>query len=288
MSTESFHDRFAGHDRPSGHDHAANAKERDGCGQAVDLEGLKARIRAIEGGGGVAHRVDGRPVARLGAPIDRALPWNGLPTMALHEVAGPSATAVTAGMARRFLDRKGALVWCRSDGLARLQGELYGPGLRPYGIDPARLIHIRARDAEETFWAASMAMRSQAVACTVVETEAFDLVTSRRLQIALESGGGAGLVLRHGALESAPNAALTRFWAEPMPRAILAADDPAPWRLRPRGPSFRLSLWRAKGAQPSFWTVSWNERTLAFDLASPLVPGAVAKAAEDGQSFART
>lgn len=282
MPTESFHDRFAGYDRPVGRGRDMGAGKADAAGRAVDLEGLKARIRAIEGGGGVAHRVDGRPVARLGAPIDRVLPWNGLPTMALHEVAGPAATAVTAGMARRFLDRKGALIWCRSDSLARMQGELYGPGLRPYGIDPARLIHIRARNAEETLWAAAMAMRSQAVACTVLETEELDLVTSRKLQIALEAGGGAGLVLRHGALASAPNAALTRFWAEPLPQAVLAADEPAPWRLRPRGPSFRLSLWRAKGAQPSFWTVSWNERTLAFDLASLLVPGAVAEKAKDG------
>jgi protein ImuA len=217
------------------------------------LERLRARVRAIEGGG----RALGREVARLGPALDRALPWGGLPVAALHEVGGAAGGTVAAGFARRFLECKGALVWCRSDRLARQQGELYGPGLRAYGIDHARLLHVRARDERDSLWAAAEALRSPAVACTVVELDSLDLGSSRRLQLAAEAGGGAGILLRTGPLDTAPNAALTRFWAEPR----LGRDFTA---------EIRLTLWRAKGAPPAFWMVTWNEETLAFDLVAGL------------------
>ena len=56
---------------------------------AAALESLRARVRAIEGGG-----VDfGRAVARLGEPLDAALSWGGLPYRALHEISGLAATS---------------------------------------------------------------------------------------------------------------------------------------------------------------------------------------------------
>ena len=70
------------------------------------LEELRARVRALEGGG-----VDfGRAVARLGQPLDAGLPWGGLPYRALHEVGGSAATSAVAAFARHFLARGGP--WC--------------------------------------------------------------------------------------------------------------------------------------------------------------------------------
>src|SRR3954447_20531842 len=59
------------------------------------LDSLRARARAIEGGGVYF----GREVARLGRPLDAALPWGGLPYRALHEVGGLAATSAVAGVA---------------------------------------------------------------------------------------------------------------------------------------------------------------------------------------------
>src|SRR4051795_8811264 len=67
------------------------------------LDSLRARVRAIEGGG-----VDfGREVARLGPPLDAALPWGGLPYRALHEVGGVAAPRAAAGGAPPFPARGG-------------------------------------------------------------------------------------------------------------------------------------------------------------------------------------
>ena len=91
-------------------------------------------------------------------------------------------------------------------------------------------------------------MRCRGVACSVAEIGRLDLLLSRRLQLAVEAGGGAGLVLRPEP-DPAPNASLTRWRAEP-----LAAD----------GIFWRLILWRARGGAPGVWPVRWDERALAF------------------------
>ena len=221
------------------------------------LEGLRARIRAIEGGG-----VDfGRDVAPLGGPLDAALPWRGLPYRALHEVSGLAATSVVAAMARRFLRRGGALVWCRDTRLAPELGELYGPGLARFGLAPERVIVVQACGETEVAWAFEEALRCRGVACAVAEIGRLDLLISRRLQLAAEAGGGAGLVLRPEP-DPLPNAALTRWRAEP----VTATD----------GIFWRLALWRAKGGAPGFWTVRWDEQTLSFALAAGMADRALA------------
>lgn len=218
--------------------------------EAAVLESLRARVRAIEGGGAEF----GRSVASLGEPLDAALPWQGLPYGALHEVSGLGATSAVAAFARRFLRRGGALVWCRDTRLTAELGELYGPGLARFGLSPERVIVVQARGENEVLWAFEEALRCRGVACAVAEIGQLDLLASRRLQLAAEAGGGAGLVLRPE-LDPFPNAALTRWRAEPV-----AAVDGVRWRL---------ALWRAKGGAPGVWTVRWDERTLSFALAAP-------------------
>lgn len=219
---------------------------------ASTLAALRARIRSLEGGGAGLGAV--RASLDQGA-IDGHLPWDGLPGSALHEVGGSLASGLAAALAGRFLRGAGALVWCLDATLAARQGGLYGPGLARFGIDPARLILVRCRRAVEGLWAAHEALRSPAVACVVVEVERLDLLAGRRLQLAAEAGGAAGLLLRFGPLDSAPSAAVTRWRATP----FLSDDSDA--RL------WLLDLWRVKGGMPASWVVRWDEKTLSFAAA---------------------
>lgn len=225
--------------------------------QPAWLEALRARVRTIEGGG-IAL---GRDVARLGAPLDGDLPWQGLPRRAVHEVGGTAASSFAAALAARFLrDDRGSLIWCQTARSEQQLGALYGPGLAPYGLDWRRLVLVRAADEREVLWAVEESLRSPAVTCAVAELSRVDLVTSRRLQLAAESGRGAGILLRTGVLDPTPNAALTRWRAEPLP----GAD----------GLAWRLILWRCRGGAPGTWTVGWDERTLAFAVAPGMAAGA--------------
>lgn len=229
----------------------------------ADLRELRAKVRAIEGGGGAV----GREVARLGPGLDTGLPWGGLPSGCLHEVAGPAAPVAAAAFARRLAGDRGVVAWCLDDRTAEERGGLYGPGLRPFGIDPARLLLVRGRDRCQVLWAFAEALACRALACAVAEVDRLDLLESRRLQLAAEAGGGAGLVLRRGSPDPAPNAALTRWHAGPAGV----------------GAGLRLDLWRAKGAAPGSWTVAWDERTLAFALA----PGVADRAGGGRRAAAR-
>jgi protein ImuA len=241
----------------------------------TSLDELRARIRAIEGSGPALAR----EAARLGSVLDTGLPWGGLPYGSLHEVSGTAALRVVAGFAHRLLERPGVLVWCVACQAEEARGLPYGPGLQAFGLVSERLILVRCVDEGEVAWAAETALRSPAATCAIAELDRLDLVTSRRLQLAAEAGGGAGLLLRGGEeAEPTPNAALTRWRATGL---VLPGDCSA-------GRPIRLDLWRAKGAaSPASWTVLWNERTLAFDPAPGLALGADgARSPPGGQAVA--
>ena len=215
------------------------------------LAALRARIRDLAGGGGGFAM----PVATLGdAAIDAALPWGGLPLGALHEIRGGLASGFTASLAGRFLCHPGALVWCADAALVRRQGRLYGPGLARFGIDTTRLILVHCRSQREVLWAAHEALRSAAVSAVVLELEALDLLAGRRLQLAAEAGGTAGLLLRFGRADAAPSAAVTRWRAEPF------FLDPSSNNRR----CWSLDLWRVKGGAPNHWLVRHDDQTLSL------------------------
>ena len=179
-----------------------------------------------------------------------ACPGAACPTGRCTRSAASPRPAPSPRFARRFLARGGALVWCRNARVAAELGELYGPGLARFGLRPgAADPGAAARDEGEVLWSFEEALRCRGVACAVAEIDRLDLLASRRLQLAVEAGGGAGLVLRPEP-DPAPNAALTRWRAEPV-----AAVDGIFWRL---------ILWRAKGGAPGVWTVRWDERALSF------------------------
>ena len=208
------------------------------------LDSLRARVRAIEGGG-----VDfGRAVARLGPPLDAALPWGGLPYRALHEIGGLAATSAVAGFARRFLARGGgAGLVPQRQGRGRA-GRALWPGPRP--------VRPRARAADPG------ALRRRGRGAVVVRGGA--ALPRRRLrrgrdrparpagQPPAAARGRGRRRRRAGAAARArplPNAALTRWRAEPLAdrRRFLAADPVA-----------------GQGWCPGVWTVRWDERALAF------------------------
>jgi hypothetical protein len=73
------------------------------------------------------------------------------------------------------------------------------------------------------------------------------------------------VTLRLGTIDPAPNAALTRWRAEPL--ALQAMPDG-------QAQGWKLTLWRCKGGAPGNFRVVWDEQTLAFDLAPRVAAGA--------------
>ena len=232
----------------------------------------------------------------LGIPsLDEALN-GGLAQAALHEVYAAevadiaAATGFALGLALRVgLGEAGAserpILWARQDFVDAEAGRLHAPGLNELGLDPARLLLVRARDGEGVLRAGAEGARCPALGAVLIEPwgepRMFDLTASRRLALAAEGSGVPVLLLRVAAAE-APSAARTRWQVRALASRALEANAPG-------APAFALRLLRQRGgAAEREWRVEWDrdrhrfaERSL-FDRASrtdhgpplsrPLVP----------------
>jgi protein ImuA len=225
------------------------------------LEGLRARIRRLEGIGGAGGRV-----LPFGVPVlDAALPDGGLPLCCLHEVAagdavGGAATGFAAALlaaAARAMGAAAPAIWITRS------HDLYAPGLAPYGLTPDRLVLVRADRPVDVLWALEEVLRCPGVGAVLAEVGsgagALDLAASRRLQLAAESGGVTGLLLRlGGAPERRPaSAAVTRWQVDPAPSLPetdrLGAAEPGIGAVR-----WKLRLLRCRGGRPGSWLAGWQ------------------------------
>ncbi len=239
-----------------------------GSAQASEntLAALQAAIARIERGGAAAARYDAVP---LGLPaIDAVLPGGGLAAGVVHEVTGSAAGGFVAMLAGRFA---GPVLWCV---MAHARTELYGPGLAAFGLDTRRLVIARCANRQDMLWAMEEGLRDPALAVVVGEPDrAIALTASRRLQLAAETGGVTGLVLRRGAEEGAlaPSALFSRWQADSVP-VLGMPGSPA------EGARWRLALLRCRGGLGEemrrigsrTWTVDWRDATRDLSL----VPGA--------------
>jgi len=224
---------------------------------------LQAVIARIERGGGAAARHGSVPLGV--AEIDGVLPGGGLAAGVVHEVTGSAAGGFVALLAGRFA---GPVLWCV---MASSRTELYGPGLAAFGLDTRRLVIARCANRQDMLWAMEEGLRDSALAVVVAEPDRpVALTASRRLQLAAETGGTTGLVLRRGAAEGAlaPSAVFSRWQADALP-ALGVPGAPA------EGARWRLELLRcrgdiaAKGRRLSrTWMVDWCDATGDLSLVS--------------------
>ncbi|MDA0664879.1 MAG: hypothetical protein O3B08_18870 [Proteobacteria bacterium] len=251
------------------------------------LQRLRSRIAAIErGGSGNPSSDDCLP---FGIPeIDEHLPWGGLASGAVHEILDGDAptsnsttkiggalngavTAFAAALAGRAQHtRARPIVW-----IAPRTGpreSLYAPGLAGFGLDPADLIAVRiplsgqgGDFAATALWAMEEALRAPTVGLVCAEIEDMSLTASRRLQLAAETGGGMGLLLRRdigrdGGAETAlpPTACISRWRIAALPGGPTMIAG-AEYSNLPGAARWQTELLRARGGRPRTWQLEWND-----------------------------
>ena len=255
------------------------------------LQRLRGRIAAIERAGN-GTRTDQACLPLGVSAIDDHLPWGGLVTGAVHEIldgddnnrtkptenktkyparrkfseglSGP-VTAFAAALAGRAQKARAApVIWIAP----RISGResLYGPGLLEFGLDPADLVIVRvSSDSDFTrtaLWAMEEALRAPAIGLVCAEIEEIDLTSSRRLQLAAETGGGLGLLLRPVSRNSLdenalpPTASVSRWRISALPGAPAEAAW-LPERL-PGQPRWKAELLRVRGGRPKTWQLEWR------------------------------
>jgi protein ImuA len=224
------------------------------------LIALQDRIRRIERPGGLRHGLLPFHVAA----IDCVLPGGGLALGAVHEVLGSGADeedgAAASGFAAGIAGRigPGLVLW------ALKRGDLYGPGLAEYGLDPARIVRVTARRDDDILWVLEEGLRAPGsrggIATVIGEIGRLPMVAGRRLQLAAERSGVTALLLRRwrsGAEAAAererPSAAATRWRIVAIPSLSGPELNNEPGIGTPR---WRVELLRCRGAEAA--NLTWD------------------------------
>ncbi len=217
------------------------------------------------------------PGFTLGAiAIDQVL--GGFSYGALHEVLPDKLqdSAAATGFALALVQRsavKGTLLWIRQEEVDAKTGQLYAPGMVEVGLDPTRVVLVRARDAADALYAAEEGARCPAVAMVLLETwkrpEALNLTATRRLAFAAGKSGVTILLLRRGT-EPEPSVAETRWLIRSVASRALEANAPG-------FPAFHLTLLRhRRGIIGLDWKLEWKRDRQCFEEWSPLPSPVVA------------
>ncbi len=274
---------------------------------AAVIAELRARIRALERAGPEAHGHhgahghygDGAAVAPglfFGLPaLDAHLP-EGLRLAGLHEIAGAKEVwddGAAAGFCLALLGRVlaarprasaqgagGVVLW------AARRADLYAPGVAALGLDPGRLVLVRARRDAELLWVLEEGLRAPAFCALVGELGEADETAARRLQLAAESAGRPCFLLRRrlfaarGAGAAPP--ALSRWRVAALPsvpngsKETEGAEASGRSACLPGRARWRVELLRCRGAMPGQFIVEWDHAAGAFALAAPVRDRAVA------------
>jgi protein ImuA len=157
------------------------------------------------------------------------------------------------------------VLWCLP------RPDLYGPGLAAHGLDPARIVLVRAPRDAEILWAMEEGLRAPGILAVVGEVGAFPAIASRRLQLAAERSGITAFLLRRwrdggqAARERAlPNAAATRWRIAAIPSRALR-NEPGVGHAR-----WRVELLRCRGGEPACWETEVADATGHVSLAAAL------------------
>jgi hypothetical protein len=206
----------------------------------------------------------------------------------------------------------GRAVWPHVHGLVRREpvaeaetakSSVGGSTIGDRGLLRASLL-VDATTTAERLWALELALRSSATVAVIADGSGFDMVATRRVQLAAEASGGLALLARPPSERSILSAATTRWMVRPRAvvherRAECWSNDSAAqahgdllrlhgwWlelvRRKSRGVDLRRGATAAKGSldgHPFGWPLERDDATGAVAVAADVVDrsGATARA----------
>lgn len=230
------------------------------------LKDLRNHIHRLERLEGVRRNAGPNALAFGIHALDSLWPEGGLPVAALHEVnstspAGFAAASAFAAAAAGRLERH--VLWCTT------APDLYAPGLAQMGLPVSRLVVVRARSEKDVLAVMEEALRHSSLGCVIGETPRLTLTTSRRLQLAAESGGTLAFALRRRRTKDSaldPIAAASRWRVSPAP----SSPHPIPQSGRGR---WTLELLRSRSGGTGIWNVEVPDAQGYLHLPSALADG---------------
>lgn len=173
---------------------------------------LARQVRQMEGTGG--RPAFDRPAIPSGLdPLDRRLPLHGFPPGSVIEWLAESPAGGTATLAliasRPALGSDGVLI------VVDPARQFYPAAAAGLGIDLDRVVLIRPDHLRQALWAVEQSLRCCGVAVTLAWLERGSDREFRRLQLAAETGGGLGMIVRPASACRQPCWAAARLLVRP-------------------------------------------------------------------------
>jgi protein ImuA len=144
------------------------------------------------------------------------------------------------------------------------RGRLFGWGARGLGLDPSKLLLIRARREPEALWAFEEALKSGAASAVIGALDRPAFVATRRLDFAARAGRACGFVLRTGPAADL-SAARLRWRISPEASAPHPFDPRAPGAAR-----LKCELVRSRDGKSGLFLLEQDHETGRFRLAAGL------------------
>lgn len=169
-------------------------------------------LQTLPGLGALPEKGGGRTLATGVPELDALCPGGAFACGAVHEVlsgSGQIRSFLLPALLARSAAEFGWIAWCD------IAGDLYPPALVSMGVPMNRLLVLRPKSPIEALWAVTECLRCPGIAACVAPLGKINRIQARRLQLAAEHGGSAGLVLRSIDALHWPYAAMTRWVMSP-------------------------------------------------------------------------
>ncbi|MBM3970900.1 MAG: hypothetical protein FJ302_13730 [Planctomycetes bacterium] len=110
------------------------------------------------------------------------------------------------------------------------QREWHAPAAMSFAVDLNKTVFIRPEQPLDALWSLEQTLRTRGIGAVVCDVDKLSSQACRRLQLAAETGGGLGILLRPAMARRQPSFAEYRFLVQPLPNTSDAAVSRR-WRV---------------------------------------------------------
>lgn len=183
--------------------------------------------------------------------IENSFPGCVFPKKAIHEFVTllPEQSAASdgfiAGLLAVLMENGAACVW------ASTSRRLFPSSLCLFNVAPERIIFMDVQTEKDVLWITEEALKCEGLAAVVAEVNNLSLIESRRLQLAVESSGVTGFILRKDGNKMASTVATARWRISPLPSHT---EEGMPGLGFPR---WQVELLKVRNGKPGSFILEW-------------------------------
>lgn len=183
--------------------------------------------------------------------IENSFPGGVFPKKAIHEfiTIQPEHSAASdgfiAGLLAVLMENGAACVWVSTT------RHLFPASLSLFNVEPERIIFIDVQSEKDVLWITEEAIKCEGLAAVVAELNNVSLIESRRLQLAVETSGVTGFILRKDGNKKASTVATARWKVSPLPSVT---QDGLPGVGFPR---WQVELLKVRNGNPGSFILEW-------------------------------